>query len=56
MLFLMASERMRDGVERALAALGDAEAVWFDGADHDLHAQRPDDVADHLIRLLEPVR
>ncbi|MGH9246520.1 MAG: alpha/beta fold hydrolase [Acidimicrobiales bacterium] len=55
-VFLMASERMRAGVDAALAALPDAEVVWFDGADHDLHAQKPDEVADHFTRLLARAR
>ena len=51
-LFLMASERMRDGVDAALDALPDGRAVWFDGAHHDVHAQRPAEVAEHLIGML----
>ena len=51
-LFLMASERMRDGVDAALDALPDGLAVWFEGAHHDVHAQRPVEVAEHLIDVL----
>jgi pimeloyl-ACP methyl ester carboxylesterase len=51
-LFLMASVRMRSRVDAAVAALADGKAVWFEGADHDLHAQKPDEVAGHLIGLL----
>jgi pimeloyl-ACP methyl ester carboxylesterase len=52
-LFLMASEWMRGTVDAAVAVLPDANAVWFDGADHDLHAQKPDEVSEHLVTLLE---
>ena len=51
-LFLTASERMRPGVEKALAELADGRAVWLEGADHDVHAQQPEVVADHLVTLL----
>lgn len=51
-LFLMASERMRSGVNRALDALPDGRVVWFEGAHHDVHAQRPAEVAGHLIGML----
>lgn len=51
-LFLMASERMRAGVDRALDALPNGRAVWFEGAHHDLHAQRPVEVAEQLVSLL----
>jgi len=50
-LFLVATERMRPGVERALAALPNGDAVWFEGAHHDVHAQHPDLVADALVRF-----
>jgi pimeloyl-ACP methyl ester carboxylesterase len=49
-LFLVASGRMRTAVDAAVAQLATSEAVWFEGADHDLHAQKPDVVADHLVR------
>jgi pimeloyl-ACP methyl ester carboxylesterase len=48
-LFLMATERMRPAVDAALGALPDAKAVWFEGAHHDVHAQRPVEVAEELI-------
>ena len=51
-LFLMASERMRDGVDAALDVLPDGRAVWFEGAHHDVHAQRPAEVAEHLVSML----
>lgn len=45
-------ERLR---ERALAdaieTLPDGELVWFDGADHDVHAQHPERVAELLLGL-----
>jgi pimeloyl-ACP methyl ester carboxylesterase len=50
-LFVTASERMRAGVEKALAELADGRAVWFEGADHDVHAQKPNEVADVLLTL-----
>ena len=37
--------RKRRDVEAALAALPNARSVWFEG-DHDIHAQRPDELAD----------
>jgi pimeloyl-ACP methyl ester carboxylesterase len=52
-LFLMASEWMRDTVDTAVTVLPDAKAVWFNRADHDLHAQKPDEVSEHLVTLLE---
>ena len=51
-LFLVASAPMRDGVEKACAELRDGRAVLLEGAVHDVHAQQPDLVADHLVRLL----
>lgn len=51
-LFLMASDRMRAAVEAALDALPDGGAVWFEDAHHDVHAQRPAEVADHLLAML----
>jgi pimeloyl-ACP methyl ester carboxylesterase len=51
-LFLIASARMRGGVEKALAELADARAVYLEGAEHDVHAQQPELVADHLVGLL----
>ena len=47
----------RDAVRAALAALPDARARWYPGADHDLHAQHPDrlaaDLEEHAHRLEE---
>lgn len=37
--------------EAAAAQLGDAEISWYDGADHDLHAQQPDRLAADLVAL-----
>jgi pimeloyl-ACP methyl ester carboxylesterase len=39
----------RDGVEQAAAALGTVEVHWFSPADHDVHAQHPDQVAAVLL-------
>jgi pimeloyl-ACP methyl ester carboxylesterase len=50
-LFLVASDRMRPAVDTALDALADGRAVWFEDAHHDVHAQRPDEVADELVRF-----
>ncbi len=51
-LFLMAANGdaawtadKRAGVERATRLLGSSSARWFEGADHDLHAQHPIEVA-----------
>lgn len=51
-LFLMAANGdaawtadKRAGVERATRLLGSSLARWFEGADHDLHAQHPIEVA-----------
>lgn len=38
-------------IAEALAGLPRAEVVWYDGADHDLHAQHPGRVAADLLRL-----
>lgn len=47
-----AGRRLRtERVEEALAALPGAEVSWYDGCDHDLHAQVPERVAADLIRL-----
>jgi pimeloyl-ACP methyl ester carboxylesterase len=51
-LFLVASARMRAAVEAAVAAVPDGRAMYLEGADHDVHAQRPTEVADALVTLL----
>ncbi len=51
-LFVTASERMRPAVEAAIEALPDGRGVWFEGAHHDVHAQKPVEVADALLELL----
>lgn len=38
-------------VKRALALLPDAGVHWYPGADHDVHAQQPDAVAEDLLDL-----
>jgi pimeloyl-ACP methyl ester carboxylesterase len=38
-------------VEAALREIPDARVVWFEGADHDIHAQRPVDLAALLMTL-----
>ncbi|GAB3593778.1 alpha/beta hydrolase [Angustibacter peucedani] len=43
-----------DGVRDLLAAVPSARVRWYPGADHDLHAQHPDEVAADLLSLLEP--
>jgi pimeloyl-ACP methyl ester carboxylesterase len=37
------------GVRAALERLPRAEVAWFDGADHDIHAQRPVELADRML-------
>lgn len=51
-LFLMASTRMRESVDAAVSVLPNGSAVWFEGAHHDVHAQRPVDVADAIVGML----
>jgi pimeloyl-ACP methyl ester carboxylesterase len=41
----------REAVRAALAALPDARARWYPGADHDLHAQHPERLAADLDEL-----
>jgi pimeloyl-ACP methyl ester carboxylesterase len=43
---------MRPGVDEALAALPDGRAHWFAGAHHDVHAQKPAEVAELLVGML----
>lgn len=38
-------------VEAAVAALADAEVHWYPDADHDVHAQHPDEIARDLVSL-----
>lgn len=40
-------------VDLAAAALPESEVRWYEGADHDLHAQQPDRLAADLIDLAE---
>jgi pimeloyl-ACP methyl ester carboxylesterase len=51
-LFLVASARMRPGVEHAVEQLAHGRAVFLEGAEHDVHAQRPVEVATHLVEML----
>jgi pimeloyl-ACP methyl ester carboxylesterase len=50
--FVMASERMKPAVDEAVAALPHGRAHWFEGADHDVHAQKPVEVAALLAGML----
>jgi pimeloyl-ACP methyl ester carboxylesterase len=43
------SESKREGTDEALAALERAQVHWFSPADHDVHAQHPDQVAEVLL-------
>lgn len=43
------SGRKSHGIATALAGLSVAQCTWFPGADHDLHAQYPEQVADLMI-------
>lgn len=47
------SARLAPLVAEATAGLADAEVRWYDGADHDLHAQHPGRVAADLLALAE---
>lgn len=51
-LFLVASQRMGPGVERAVDVLKDGRSVFFEDAHHDVHAQKPVEVAEQLIGML----
>ena len=42
-------QSQRESTEQALAALERAEVHWFSPADHDVHAQHPDQVAAVLL-------
>ena len=43
------ADRKRAQIEEALGAIPTARACWFTGH-HDIHAQRPDEVADLMHR------
>ncbi|GAC1528669.1 MAG: hypothetical protein NVS3B12_00970 [Acidimicrobiales bacterium] len=43
----------RQDVEEALAAIPKARAVWFDPAEHDVHAQHPDEVTQVLLDQID---
>jgi pimeloyl-ACP methyl ester carboxylesterase len=45
----------RGAVRIALAALPDGDVAWYPGADHDLHAQHPERLADDLLALARRV-
>jgi pimeloyl-ACP methyl ester carboxylesterase len=51
-LFIGASERMRGAIDAAVDVLPDGRSIWFEGAHHDVHAQRPVDVADAIAGML----
>jgi pimeloyl-ACP methyl ester carboxylesterase len=40
------------GVRAALERLPRADVAWFDGADHDIHAQRPVELADRMLAFV----
>ena len=46
-----ADDESRAGPLMALSLLPDASASWYDGADHDLHAQHPARLAEDLLAL-----
>ncbi|MEN3273872.1 MAG: esterase [Actinomycetota bacterium] len=50
--FVMASDRMKSAVDEAVAALPHGRAHWFDGAHHDVHAQKPVEVAALLAAMV----
>ncbi len=43
------SRSKHEGVEEAVSALSDVEVRWFSPADHDVHAQYPEQVGDALV-------
>jgi len=45
----------RAAVDLALAALPDATVRWFSPADHDVHAQHPEEVATALVKRFGPL-
>jgi len=46
------AERKRAGVEAAAAAAARSRTVWFD-ADHDVHAQKPEEVTRLLLDCVD---
>lgn len=52
-LLVTASEHLREGVDEAVQRAPRARATWFDGADHDVHAQLPEQVASALIDAVD---
>jgi pimeloyl-ACP methyl ester carboxylesterase len=46
------SDRRADRVSAAAAAMRSATIVWHPDSDHDLHAQKPDQIATELLRLV----
>jgi pimeloyl-ACP methyl ester carboxylesterase len=46
------SEAKREGTDQALVALEQAQVHWFSPAEHDVHAQHPDQVAEVLLGAL----
>jgi pimeloyl-ACP methyl ester carboxylesterase len=51
-LFIGASERMRPAIDAAVDVLPNGKAIWFEGAHHDVHAQKPVEVADAIAGML----
>jgi pimeloyl-ACP methyl ester carboxylesterase len=51
-LFIGASERMRGAIDAAVDVLPDGRSIWFEGAHHDVHAQKPVEVADAIAGML----
>jgi pimeloyl-ACP methyl ester carboxylesterase len=50
-----ADDHERSGPLAALERLPDASVSWYEGADHDLHAQQPDRLAADLLALVDRV-
>ncbi len=50
------SRSRREAVDAALAVAPTADAVWFPGAHHDVHAQRPDEVTSSLLEMVSVER
>jgi pimeloyl-ACP methyl ester carboxylesterase len=40
-------------LDAAVRGLSSAEIVWFEGADHDIHAQRPEELAEAMVGFTE---
>jgi pimeloyl-ACP methyl ester carboxylesterase len=47
-------QQRRSAIESLISTTGsNVEAVWFEGAHHDVHAQRPEEVSDALVSFAQ---